>query len=120
MIEVERKFRPTDEQLSLLLAESQFLKEVVNHDVIYDYPDYRLIKKGIRLRNRNGNFELKISGEDENSYSGSAATEIEDEEEIKKYFNITLPITNFIKENLIEAIDIKTTRRKYKKGRFYY
>ena len=52
MIEVEKKFRPTKEQLENLLRDCIFIKEVVNHDLVYDYPDYRLISKSIRLRRR--------------------------------------------------------------------
>ncbi len=114
MIEVERKFRPTEEQLNDLLKDCEFLKEVVNHDIIYDYPDYRLINKSIRLRLRNGKFELKTS-DDSSEY---ASLEIEDEEKIKKYFNTTLPIKDFVEQNLIEGINIKTIRKKYKKGDF--
>lgn len=117
MIEVEKKFQPTEEQLNKLLDNSVFCKDVVNHDIIYDYPDYRLIKKSIRLRNRNGEFELKVSEEkDENNVFSSL--EIENEEEIKKYFGIEMPITEFIKLNMIEAIKITTKRKKYKKDDF--
>ena len=114
MIEVEKKFQPTEEQLAKLLKDSIFLKEVTNHDVIYDYPDYRLISKSIRLRLRNGKFELKTSNEN----AGYASLEIENEAEIKKYFNITSSIADFVKENLIEGMNIKTFRKKFKKGDF--
>ncbi len=121
MIEVEKKFRPTEEQLKRLLDDSVFIKEVVNHDIIYDYPDYRLIKKGIRLRSRNGNLELKASTESEDDgdkMDSSFSLELENEEEIKKYLNINIPVAEFIKNNLIEGINIKTTRKKYKKDNF--
>lgn len=114
MIEVERKFRPTDEQLANLLKDCEFHGQVVNHDIYYDYPDYRLISKSIRLRDRNGGFELKLSSDDTEEFS----QEIEDEEEIKKYFNITSPVADFVRENLIEGINMKTTRGKYTKDDF--
>lgn len=60
MIEVEKKFKPTEEQLNAMVTGAEFLCEKVLHDVYYDYPDYRMFKKDVRLRNRNGNFELKI------------------------------------------------------------
>ena len=44
--------------------------------------------------------------------------EIEDEEEIKKYFNTEKSIKDFIRENLIEAMNIKTKRKKYTKENF--
>lgn len=118
MIEVEKKFRPTDEQLNALLKDSEFIKEITNHDVIYDYPDYRLIKKGIRLRDRNGSFELKISEGEEDGSEGHSSMEIENDAEIQKYFNTDLPVGDFVKENLIEGINIKTNRKKYKKDEF--
>lgn len=120
MIEVEKKFQPTEEQLAALLRDSEFVKEVVNHDIVYDYPDYRLIKKGIRLRSRNGEFELKIDedeGADKDEES-SVSIEIEDREEIKKFLHVDTSIEDFIKTNLIEGINIKTKRKKYKKEDF--
>ncbi len=118
MIEVEKKFRPTEEQLKCLLLDSEFIKEVVNHDIIYDYPDYRWIKESIRLRSRNGKFELKISEGEENNLAGAASLEIENEEEIKKHLKINSSLADFVRENLIEAINIKTTRKKYKNDDF--
>ena len=64
MIEVEKKFQPTAGELQAFLAGAEFLGEIENYDEYYDYPDFRLFKKGFRLRNRNGTFELKIKGSD--------------------------------------------------------
>ena len=114
MIEVEKKFTPTEEQLAKLLEGAEFVGEKTVHDVYYDYPDFRMFKKDIRLRNRNGNFELKI-GDDE---IAGIAEEIEDEGEIQKYFATELPLKAFIKENLVELINYKQNRKKYKKGDF--
>ena len=112
MIEVEKKFIPTEENLKILLTDAEFLGEVTNHDICYDYPDWRLLKAGdIVLRARNGNFELKIKK------SQGVNTEIEDRSEIEKYFN-TSDLEEFINKNLIIAIEYKTTRKKYKKGDF--
>jgi len=114
MIEVEKKFRPTEEQLQALLKDSQFMKEVVNDDIVYDYPDYRLISNSIRFRRRSGKFELKIG----RGLDGYSAEEIENEEDIKKYFNISSSLEDFIKDNLIEGMHIVTKRKKYKKDDF--
>ena len=114
MIEVEKKFQPTDEQLASLLKDAQFLGEKINHDVGYDYPDYRLLKKEIRLRNRNGSFELKISKHKEAS---EVSHEIENKKEIERYFN-TDNFEKFVKDNLVIIVEIKTKRKKYKKGDF--
>ena len=113
MIEVEKKFQPTDEQLAKLLENSHFVKEVVNHDIYFDYPDYRLLKARIRLRSRNGSFELKIGKPGKNE----GAEEIEIKEEIEKYFN-TDNLEEFMAKNLHPVIDYKTKRNKYKNGEF--
>ena len=112
MIEVEKKFQPTEEQLRAMLEGAEFLGEVVNHDVYYDYSDYRLFKKDVRLRRRNKNFELKIK------ISDNSSDEIENEEDIKKYFNVNEKLEEFVKKNLVVIIEYKTTRREYKKDGF--
>ena len=113
MIEVEKKFQPTEEQLAALLKDCEFIREVKLHDLYYDYPDYSLWKKEIYLRKRNDGFELKIQIKDTGAYE-----ELEDEESIKKFFKTTQPLTEFIKENFILAVDFTTTRKKYKNGEF--
>lgn len=112
MIEVEKQFQPTEQELNTILKGAQFVGEKINHDIYYDFSDYRLIKENIRLRSRNGSFELKIGKE-----SGSTE-EIEDEEKIKQYFNTNLELGKFIEQNLEKIIDYKTNRKKYKKDNF--
>ena len=112
MIEVEKKFQPTDEQLEKMLEGAEFLGDVVNHDIYYDYADYRLFKEDIKFRNRNGNFELKVK------FNYNADREIEDEEEIKKYFNTNSSLEDFIENNLQKYIDYEQKRKKYKKDGF--
>ena len=114
MIEVEKKFRPTEEQLEALLKGAEFLGEKVLEDFYYDYSDCRLFKNYVYFRNRNGNFELKI-GDDEIS---GISDEIEKEEDIKLYFKTEKSLPEFIAENLAQIIHWKTTRKKYKKGQF--
>ena len=111
MIEVERKFQPTEEQLKALLKDAEFVGDKVNHDVYYDYPDYRLIKKGIRLRNRNGLFELKIKK------SSHVHLEIENKKEIEEYFK-TDNLEEFIKQNFVVIIEYVNKRIEYKCGEF--
>lgn len=111
MIEVERKFQPTDEQLKALLEGAVFEEELVLNDNLYDFSDYRLAKKDVRLRHRNGNFELKIGK------SEDVAEEIEDKEQIEKYFD-TKNLEEFVKNNLIIFTDYSTKRTRYKKGEF--
>ncbi len=117
MIEVEKKFQPTDEQLKSMLEGADFIKGSINHDIYYDYEDLRLLNNGIRLRNRNGSFEVKIKQKTDN-YGNVINSEIEDEEEIKKYLNITGSIQDFIDHNMIVFSDYVNNRKKYKKGIF--
>src|SRR3989344_1018380 len=111
MIEVEQKFQPTEGELRALLRDARFLGEVVNKDAYYDYPDWRFFKKNIWLRNRNGNFELKIK-------KGTfAAEEIETQIEIEKYFKVQ-DLKEFVKNDLIIIMEWNTKRRRYKKDDF--
>ena len=109
MIEVEMRFQPKEEQLSSLLRDAFFVSSIEIHDVYYDYPDFRLLKEGIRLRKRDGLFELKIKKD------SSIHQEIEDKNEIEKYFNLNIPLEEFIKKYLLIIIDYKNKREKYKK-----
>ncbi len=112
MIEVEKKFQPTKEALDSLLKDAEFIALKINHDIYYDYPDYRLLKEEIRFRLRNNKFELKIKKKK------GVSEEIENEEEIKKYFKTEVSLKDFISKNLIPIMEYKVTRREYKKGEF--
>lgn len=109
MIEVEKSFDPNEEQLALILEGAEFLGEVTNHDVYYDYPDLRLAKKKIKLRFRNGTPELKIEK------SETVDEEIEDIKEIKKFFGTDTELMDFVNKELVEIINYKNARRKYTK-----
>lgn len=111
MIEVEKKFIPTPENLQTLLEGAIFVGEVTNHDIYYDYSDYRFLKGNIALRKRNGRFELKIQ-------SGSGINEeIEELDRIEEYFNVP-SLQDFIDGELMVAMDFKVQRKKYKKEDF--
>ena len=116
MIEVEKKFETTDEQLKALLEDSVFVENVVNHDIYYDFFDFRLVKEDIRFRLRNvgekSSYELKVRTKE------GGDNEIEDAEEIKKFFKTELDLNEFIEKNLIVFMDYKTERQKYKNGEF--
>lgn len=112
MIEVEKKFQPTEEHLASLLQSADFRGEIVNHDIYYDYSDYRLLKNRVRLRSRNGKFELKIGK------SAGVAEEIENDREIAAYFGITTNVHDFVTTELHPIIDYKTNRKKYLKEGF--
>jgi predicted adenylyl cyclase CyaB len=111
MIEVEKRFQPTEEQIKALLEGAEFIKDIVIHDIYYDYPDIRLMKSKTRLRDRNGSFELKIG-------KGSGmAEEIEDEAKIVEYFSVS-NLRDFVNENLIPVIDSVNNRTVYSKEGF--
>jgi len=112
MIEVEKKFTPDDEELAHFLEGAESLGEKIIHDVYYDYPDFRLLKKDIRLRNRNGSFELKIGK------SSGVSEELENEKEIASYFDISKNFELFIRENLVPIMEFVNKRKKYVKEGF--
>jgi adenylate cyclase class IV len=88
MIEVEKKFQPTKEQLDALLLDAQLVKEKTQHDTYYDFPDFRLFKKGIRLRKRGTGFELKIDP-DRGISESQISIEIENDSEIMEYLGLS-------------------------------
>lgn len=112
MIEVEKRYQLTDEQERVMLEGAEFQGEKTIHDAYYDYPDYRLTKKAIRLRKRGERFELKIRKE------AGVDGEVENEKEIADYFDLNESVTKFVEQNLIKVIGYTTTRRKYKKAGF--
>lgn len=112
MIEVEKGFQVTEEELGNLLKDAEFSGDKTNHDIYYDFPDYHFFNNGIKLRNRNGSFELKIK------LPNGSSNEIEDEEEVKKYLNTELPIQGFVDENMVVFSDYINKRKKYKKDEF--
>lgn len=113
MIEVEKSFDVTKQQTEKIIGNSEFLGEVINHDIYYDYPDLRLAKSKIKLRFRNNEPELKIA------ISSDVDREIETEDEITKYLGIEGGLVSFVKDNMIELTNYKNTRRKYRKGEIY-
>ena len=113
IIEVEQRFKTKKKELDRLLKDSNFLGEKTNHDVYYDFPDYRLAKTRIKLRVRNGGaYELKVT------LGSGASMEITNEEEIKKYLRADSDLKDFIDKNLKVFMEYKTIRREYQKGGF--
>lgn len=112
MIEVEKKFKPTEAQLERLIDGAVSLGITVNHDIYYDYDDLRFFKENMRLRKRNGAFELKIGK------SGAVSEEIEDVKEIERILDINYGLENYIKEKLIAIMDYTTQRQKFTKEGF--
>ncbi len=120
MIEVEKKFRPTEEQLALLLKDAEFLGEKENADTYYDLPDFSFWKKGMRLRKRNNGYELKIQGKDFYKNITEHNEEIDDHTLILERigFNKNDNLEDIVKNKSEVLCVIKTKRKKYKKGEF--
>ncbi len=119
MIEVEKKFQPTDEQLQKLIKDAVFVSEKTIHDLYYDFSDFRIFKAGCRLRKRDSGFELKQSVFTETSVV--TAREYNDESEIKKVLKISDnlgSLEEITKNEMTILCDFTTLRRKYNKGEF--
>lgn len=120
MIEVEKKFQPTEEQLQKLLIGAELVKEKEMHDVYYDFPDYRLFRRGDRLRKRNSGFELKAYHSKTES-GVQVADEYEEEHLIKEKINLgedTRTLSEIVEKDMIAVCDFNTKRTEYKKGEF--
>lgn len=118
MIEVEKNFQPTEEQLAKMLADSKFITKKINHDVYYDFEDARLFRGYVKFRSRNGKFELKIKNQTGENENADAEVEIDDEEEIKNYFNTEKSIKEFIDTEMVLWSDYKNERTEYRNGEF--
>lgn len=117
MIEVEKKFAITPEQIKKIESTAKFVKEVALTDIYYDTLDYSLLKKDWWFRNRDGRFEIKIPPENKpgliNIYE-----EIADPEEIVKRLGIK-KLSDDFEENLKlngfqVLVKLVTKRRKFK------
>ncbi len=120
MIEVEKKFQPTEEQLQKLLAGAEFVSEKEHTDIYYDFPDYRLFKKGHRLRKRNDGYELKVALEGHKDSDLQLYNEIENDEGILEFLGLPkdASLQKFISSQMGIVCEIKTNRKKYKKDDF--
>jgi len=112
-IEVEKKFQPTEKQLRSLLNDSEFISKEQIRNTYYDSESFSLLKEGMRLRDRNGVFELKVR------LSSGAELELKTEEEIIERLKIKTSLQEFIEqEKLVPYIDYMTERAKFKNGEF--
>ncbi len=120
MIEVERKFQPTEEQMAALLEDAEFLGEKNIRDLYYDFPDFRIYKSGNRLRKRDSGYEMKIYQPDTVS-TIEIAREIENDQEIKDFLGFTKDtrsLNEIVLNDMQYVCDFTTKRKKYKKEDF--
>ena len=117
MIEVEKKFSLTPEQIRKIESTAEFVGEVKNTDIYYDTPDYRLVKKDWWFRNRDGKFEIKISPENKSALI-NVYEEIADPEKIIQRLNLKKLSDDFeesLKLNGFQIlVKLVTKRRKFK------
>lgn len=114
MIEVEKKFTLSRENLEKLIAGADFVHEKTIHDQYFDNSKYELGLKDHWLRNRDGRWELKIPVEGQYQ-------EIEDELEIIKYlkWDTSKGLEDLLAEHGYGIfVDVKTKRKEYKKAGF--
>ena len=124
MIEIEKKFPYTKEIEERLIADAEFLHEIVNNDTYFDSETYSLTTKDYWLRKRNDRFELKVPMH-ELGGKGSKVEhykELEADEEIQQELDLDTSIA--IEEALANAgykpfANIQTTRRSYNKDGFH-
>jgi len=121
MIEVEKKFSLTKEQEKNLTKDTKFFLKKEMIDVYYDNERYYLTKNDLWLRQRNNDFELKVSKNKNINRKADQYDEITEEDKIRDYLKIKKE--NDFSQDLkksgysIFAV-LKTVRTKYKKDSF--
>lgn len=124
MIEVEIKVHVTDEQISRLTADAQFIKQDFFVDTYYDSADFKLTTNGFWLRKRNEQFELKFPATKNGSFhiaKNIPMHEISDEQEIMQMLGLgkhgSLPDA-LETHGYIPLYRFENTRQVYKKDGF--
>jgi thiamine-triphosphatase len=117
MIEIEKKFSLTEDQLKKIEKLAKFVSKKSFTDIYFDDENYSLTKKDWWLRRRDANFELKIPIGMFNKRILNVYNELTEIEEIAKKIGIREDNLNFISEleknNFIPFCQIITTRKKY-------
>ncbi len=121
MIEVEKKFKLNDEEEKRLLKGAEFVSEKTFTDVYYDTADFTLSKNNIWLRERDGEFQLKLPVFQKEKMQTTQFQEIEGEDKIREIFAVAtvLDFETDIKAFGYEFFcQLRTTRKKYQKEGF--
>ncbi|OGH67677.1 MAG: hypothetical protein A3C15_02625 [Candidatus Magasanikbacteria bacterium RIFCSPHIGHO2_02_FULL_50_9b] len=124
MIEVEKKFRPSPDELARLLTGAELISRKENNDVFFDTLDFQLSKKWSWLRDRNGSMELKVAVHmPQDGALCQSFTEYEDDALIRA--QIGLPASDVpLRNQLIAAgyqpfAELHTERTQYRDGIFH-
>lgn len=120
MIEVEKKFRITEEALAKLTAGAEFLGVKTFTDICYDDSSYSLSTTDRWLRSRDGVFEFKVRFDAKDSSHMDRYYELHDAE-IRR--ELKLPPKGSLAEAIaaagyIPCAQYTTTRKKYTKDGF--
>lgn len=121
MIEVEKKFILSENDIARLVDGAEFLSDHVFTDIYYDTEELALGKNDMWLRNRNGNFDLKIPKHIGDGTMSQQYQEIEGEEKIRQVFDLFKKgdfLQDISEYGYVELCNLKTTRKKYKKENF--
>lgn len=121
MIEIEKKFKLSGEQEARLLAGAEELGEKTFTDFYYDNAQFSLGLQDIWLRERDGQWELKLPLTQNGSNSVDQYREIEGEMAIREIFALP-PLGSFVEDisrfGYEPYCECTTTRRKYRKDGF--
>lgn len=123
MIEVEKKFNLTDEEIKRLIESAEFKGELVIHDTYFDTKDYALTLKDMWLRNRDGKYEMKVPSRKRQDFLFADFQELTTDEDIKNAIGL---IEDGDLKTLLDKGDFEpfasftSTRRKYKQGEFTF
>jgi adenylate cyclase class IV len=118
MIEIEKKFSIRKGYFERLTKDAEFVSEKTNDDTYYDKRDYSLTKKGVWLRFRNGNWELKSRLHEKADPGVDQYEEIDTEEEIRDFLKLEKKesFAGDLKTNgYFSFCSYKTLRKKYRK-----
>jgi adenylate cyclase class IV len=121
MIEVEQKFKLSEEKEARLIEGAEFLNERTFTDVYYDTGEYTLTKNDIWLRKRGDKWEVKIPMSGRNNWMSQQYQEVEGEEKIRQVFDIPPKHdfeTDIAEFGYVSFCACKTTRKKYSKDKF--
>jgi thiamine-triphosphatase len=118
MIEVEKKFSLTEDQLKKIEKLAKFVSKKTFTDVYFDDANYSLTKKDWWLRQRDDKFELKIPiGLSAERRKLNVYDEITETNKIAEKIGVQKNKTDFIlelkKNNLLPFCKLTTTRTKY-------
>lgn len=124
MIEVEKKFVLNDKNEKHITENAKLISEKKVIDTYYDTEDYDLAKKDWWLRNRNGQFELKIGFKGKSPQGTERIDhykELETEDEIKNALHLKqeTPLEEGARiAGYLPYTTLTTIRRKYKEDDF--